>query len=89
MLIVIKLLKVVFNDKKVYFMIRNTLGTALLLFLIGNYLKFGDYLVELLFWPIEKELFSCKKKQFYLREEDYRAKSPKTPQFDNTEIIYN
>ena len=83
------MLILVLNDKKVYFMIRNTFATSLLLILIGNCFNFGDFIVELLFRQIEKELFPCKNKEFYKRTEEVLVNYIKSPQIDNTEITYN
>jgi hypothetical protein len=60
----------VFSDSRLYFMVKNTTVVAFILYLLGNSFRFGDYLIELLFKPIEKELFPCKKKQYYRSKED-------------------
>lgn len=55
-------------------MVKNTAVMAFLLYLFGNSFKLGDYLIELLFKPIQKELFPCKKKEFYRSKEELLAK---------------
>jgi hypothetical protein len=79
----------VFNDKKVYFTVKNISAVSALLILLGNCLNFGDYLIELLFKPIEKELFSCKKKEHYTTIDELKTKANRYQNIDNTKELVN